>query len=115
MINKPTKEELEKIKILNLLMWLQACIYASDECENISWFYNRQTKNLLKRLFEVIQKEHGAVIKALWETDGAALPNITDHLDEFTREMAKTGYWLLPDLITVIKQIRDEEEKKAKE
>ena len=76
--------------------------------------HNRALQRTEEQLFEVIQKEHGAVIKALWETDGAALPNITDHLDEFTREMAKTGYWLLPDLITVIKQIRDEEEKKQK-
>ena len=39
-----TQDELEKIKVLNLLMWLQASIYAGDECEDIKWFYNHQTK-----------------------------------------------------------------------
>ena len=107
-----TKDELDKIKILNLLMWLQACVYASDECENIGWFYNRQTKQLLKRLIDVIQKEHGPVINTLWDTEGVTMPNITQHLDEFTKEMASTGYWMLPDIIQLIKAVRHEESQK---
>ena len=33
-----TQDELEKIKVLNLLMWLQASIYAGDECEGTNGF-----------------------------------------------------------------------------
>jgi hypothetical protein len=106
-----TQDELEKIKVLNLLMWLQASIYAGDECEDIKWFYNHQTKMLLKRLNESIQREHGKTITALWDADGATLPEITKHLDDFTYEMATYGYWMLPELIKLIQDAKENQPK----
>ena len=98
-----TQDELEKIKVLNLLMWLQASIYAGDECEGIKWFYNHQTKMLLKRLNESIQREHGKTITALWDADGAMLPDITRQMSEFTAVLAEYGYWMLPELTEYIR------------
>jgi hypothetical protein len=111
MNNKLTREELEKIKVLNLLMWTQATLYASDECEPIKWFYNHQTKMLMKRLNESIKREHGNTITALWEVDGAALPDITKHLEDFTYEMATYGYWMLPELIKLIQDAKENQPK----
>ena len=111
MNNKLSKSDLEKIKVLNLLMWTQATLYASDECETIKWFYNHQTKMLMKRLNESIQREHGKTITALWETDGATLPDITKHLESFTYEMATYGYWMLPELIKLIQDAKEKQPK----
>jgi len=102
-----TKDELEKVKVLNLLMWLQASIYAGDECETIKWFYNHQTKMLLKRLNDSIQREHGKTITALWNADGAILPDITQHIHDFTYEMLTYGYWMLPELTEFIRKQKD--------
>ena len=102
-----TKDELEKVKVLNLLMWLQSSIYAGDECEPIKWFYNHQTKMLLKRLNDSIQREHGKTITALWNADGAILPDITQQIDDFTYEMSTYGYWMLPELTEFIRKQKD--------
>lgn len=100
------KSDYDKIRVLNLLMWLQSSIYASDECEQVDWFYNHQTKMLLKRLPSVIQKEHGKTIQQLWEADGALLPEITIQMDNFAKEMANYGYWMLPELTEFIRESR---------
>jgi hypothetical protein len=106
-----SQDELEKIKVLNLLMWLQASIYAGDECEPIKWFYNHQTKMLLKRLNDSIQREHCNRITALWNTDGALLPDITRQMDDFTYEMATYGYWMLPELTEYIRKQKETQPK----
>ena len=111
MKNKITIEDHEKLKVLNLLMWLQASLYAADECETVKWFYNHQTKMLMKRLNESIQREHGKTITELWNVDGAILPNITRQLDDFTYEMATYGYWMLPELTKLIQNAKEESEK----
>lgn len=102
-----TKNELEKVRVLNLLMWLQASIYAGDECETIKWFYNHQTKMLLIRLNESIQREHGKTITALWNTDDAILPDITRQIEDFSYEMASYGYWMLPELTDYIRKQKE--------
>ena len=106
-----TKDELEKVKVLNLLMWLQASLYAADECETVKWFYNHQTKMLMKRLNESIQKEHGKTIASLWDVDGALLPNVTQQIGDFTQEMATYGYWMLPELTKLIQNAKEKSEK----
>lgn len=57
------KQEDEKIKVLNLLTWLQVTLYASDNCENISWFFNKQTKFAVNQLDNAIKTQHGKAIK----------------------------------------------------
>lgn len=99
----------EKIKVLNLLMWLQVSIYAIDECEPINWFYTRQTKQLIKRLVEAIQKEHGPVIKALWDTDGVQMPDVTKAIDKFASQLSNTDYYKLPDVTRLIEMYNNGE------
>lgn len=108
------KEEVEKIRVLNLLMWMQASVYASDDCEGIDWFYRNQTKNILKRAVDIIQKEHGATINSLWsvQDDSKIMTDVTNDLMEFTEELASTPYWMLPELTNVIRQYKKEVEEK---
>lgn len=108
------KEEVEKIRVLNLLMWMQASVYASDDCEGIDWFYRNQTKNVLKRAVDIIQKEHGATINSLWsvQDDSKIMTDVTNDLMEFTEELASTPYWMLPELTNVIRQYKKEVEEK---
>ena len=62
---------------------------------------------LLKRLNESIQREHGKTITALWNADGALLPDITRQIDDFTFEMANYGYWMLPELTDYIRKQKE--------
>lgn len=104
------KDETEKIRVLNLLMWMQASIYASDDCEGIDWFYRNQTKNILKRAVDIIQKEHGPAINSLWniQEDSKIMTDVTSDLMGFSEELASTPYWMLPELTNVIRQYKDE-------
>lgn len=88
----------EQIKVLNLLMWLQVSVYASDECETIKWFYNHKTKQLLKQTIDAIDKEHGKTIKAIWDADGVQMPLVTQVLDKFASQLALIDYYKLPDI-----------------
>jgi hypothetical protein len=88
----------EQIKVLNLLMWLQASVYASDECEPIKWFYNHKTKQSLKQTVDAISKEHGKTIAAMWDVDGVQMPLVTEVLDKFAKQIAKIDYYTLPDI-----------------
>lgn len=108
------KIEIDKIRVLNLLMWLQASIYASDDCEGIEWFYRNQTKNVIKRAVDIIQKEHGPTINSLWDVqeDSKIMTDVTTDLMEFTEELASTPYWMLSELTNVIRQYKKEVEEK---
>jgi len=92
----------EQIKVLNLLMWLQVSVYASDECEPIKWFYNHKTKQSLKQTVDAINKEHGNTIKAMWDADGVQMPMVTEVMDTFTKLVAQLDYYKLPEINLLI-------------
>jgi len=62
-----TPAQKDKIKIVNFLIKLQEAIYAADEVSAIKGFTRNQTKMILNRLMETVQKEHGEAIKGLWD------------------------------------------------
>lgn len=88
----------EQLKVLNLLMWLQVSVYASDECEPIKWFYNHKTKQSLKQTVDAINKEHGKTIKAIWDADGVQMPMVTEVMDKFVKSIAQLDYYKLPEI-----------------
>ena len=88
----------EQIKVLNLLMWLQVSVYASDECEPIKWFYNHKTKQSLKQAVDAIAKEHGKTIMAMWDADGVQMPLVTEVMDKFVKSIAQLDYYKLPEI-----------------
>jgi hypothetical protein len=93
----------EQIKVLNLLMWLQVSVYASDECESIKWFFNHKTKQSLRQAVDAINKEHGNTIKAIWDADGVQMPMVTEVMDTFTKLVAQLDYYKLPEINLLIK------------
>jgi hypothetical protein len=97
-----TQEE-EKIKVLTLLMWLQTAVYAADECQEIAWFNTRRSKQLLKSTVDIILKEHGEIIKTLWDVDGVQMPEVTKALEEFTGLLSTTDYYKLPEISALIR------------
>jgi hypothetical protein len=88
----------EKLRVINLLMWLQVAIYACDEVENIRWFNKHRTKQSLQSLVRTILTEHNVVIKAFWDTKGVQMEEITMILDELTKQLAHCQYHKLPEV-----------------
>ena len=97
----------EQIKVLNLLMWLQVSVYASDECEPIKWFFNHRTKQSLKQTVDAINKEHGNTIKAIWDADGVQMPLVTEVMDKFAKLVADLDYYKLPDIVLLLKMYNE--------
>lgn len=99
-----TEKQLDDLKVINAVMWLQASIYAVDETENIKWFNSKQTKMHLKKTVEVILKQHGKQINDLWSTPGDIVPEMTKRLDEFSKELTEFGFWMLPEITELIRK-----------
>jgi hypothetical protein len=97
----------EQIKVLNLLMWLQVSVYASDECEPIKWFFNHKTKQSLKNTIENINREHGKTIKAIWDADGVQMPMVTEVMDKFTKLIAELNYYKLPEIVLLLEMYNE--------
>ena len=100
------KEE-EKLRVLNLLMWLQVSVYASDDCESIKWFFNHRTKQSLKQAVDAITKEHGKTIQAIWDADGVQMPMVTEVMDTFTKLVAQLDYYKLPEINLLIQMYNE--------
>lgn len=102
------KDMEQKVIMLNLIMWLMQSIHAVDEVEKVGWLYKNKVKFLCKQLVDTILKEHGKTLTVLWDNTETTMPEITIHLEEFTKLMAQQGYWMLPELIQMMKQVKDE-------
>jgi hypothetical protein len=106
-----TELEKEKIQILNLLVWLQVSVFSADECSTIKWFNRNQTKMLLNRLVDTIDKEHGVVIKELWNAEGVNMDDAMREVVKFSELISRIPYYRIPDLNKVIQQYMDTEGK----
>ena len=95
--------EKEKVKVLTLLMLMQSVVYAADECQGISWFNTKRSKQFVKNTIDVILKEHGPVFMTLWDVDGIKMPDVTKALDEFTQLFGTTKYYNLPEISALIR------------
>jgi hypothetical protein len=106
-----TELEKEKIQILNLLVWLQVSVFSADECSTIKWFNRNQTKMLLNRLVDTIDKEHGVVIKELWNVEGVNMDDAMREVVKFSELVSRVPYYRIPDLTQIIQQYMDTEGK----
>jgi hypothetical protein len=99
-----TEHEKEKIQILNLLVWLQVSVFSADECATIKWFNRNQTKMLLNRLVDTINKEHGIVIKELWDVEGVNMDDAMREIVRFSELVSRIPYYKIPDLSQIIEK-----------
>ena len=104
-----TQEDKEKIQILNLLMWLQVSVFSADECSTIGWFNKHQTKMLLKRLVDTINKEHGPVLKGLWDTPGANIDVGVSDMIKFSELVSRIPYYKLDEINILLQKFIDGE------
>jgi hypothetical protein len=104
-----TLKEEERIRILNLLVWLQVATYAADEASTIKWFNRNQTKMLLNRLNDTIQKEHKDGISGLWEKEGVNMEMIMSQVLQFSQLISDIPFYMLPEIKQVIEKYLDEQ------
>jgi hypothetical protein len=104
-----TDLEKEKIQVLNLLVWLQVSVFTADECSTIKWFHKNQTKMLLHRLIETINKEHSPAIKTLWDVESVNMTDVISELMKFSEVVSKVPYYRIPDLTSIIEQYIEQE------
>lgn len=88
----------QKLRVLNAIMWIQNCIYACDNVEDIEWFYAKRVKYLAKNLVETSIKDHGHIIKAIWDDEGTQMSTVTETMEGFCQRVAAIDYWKIPEI-----------------
>jgi hypothetical protein len=99
-----SKEEEERIKIANLVVWLQMCVFAADETMNITWFNRHKTKYALNNFSDTVVKEHGKLLKAFWDIpDQIDMPDVCNRLTEFAELLTHMDYAEMQEAVELIK------------
>ena len=104
-----TKIEDEKIRVLNLLVWLQVSLYASEACENITWFYNKQTKFSAKQYDNSIKTQHGLAIKELWDKQETYMQLVMQEIDQFAKMVIKIPFYRIGEATQVLSKYFEDE------
>ena len=99
-----TQEEVEKIRILNLLVFLQLAVFAADDCSTIKWFNKHQTKMLLNRLNDTVQREHGEALKALWDEPGTNMNDVMSEAVKLSELLSRVPFYRIPDINQMIEE-----------
>ena len=87
-----SKLESEQNRVLNFLVWVDVAFNAADTCTDITWFNRNQTRQALKRLEEIVPKEHGPVLSSLWETDESNIHLVMKDVYLFSDTIRKIRY-----------------------
>ena len=66
---------------------------------------------LLNRLVDTIDKEHGVVIKELWNVEGVNMDDAMREVVKFSELVSRVPYYRIPDLTQIIQQYMDTEGK----
>lgn len=98
----------DKLKVINLLMLLQICVYAADETANIPWFNKHKTKNILNTFLDIIIKEHGHVIKTFWDIPEMDMVEITKVLSNFGEAAGSLEYHDLEEVTKLINNYKNQ-------
>jgi hypothetical protein len=97
-----TKQEDEKIRVLNSLVWLQVSIDAGDACENIKWFYNKQTKFYGKRYNDAIMKEHGRALLELWDVEEVNMQMVMKEIYDFSAIVTRIPFYRIREATNLL-------------
>jgi hypothetical protein len=100
-----TKENEDRLKIANLVVWLQMAVFAADETMHITWFNRHKTKNVLNNFSNTVIKEHGPLLKAFWDIpDQIDMPNVCNRLTEFAELLTDMDYAEMQEVVELIKK-----------
>jgi hypothetical protein len=98
-----TKDEEDRIKVANLVVWLQMAVFAADETMHITWFNRHKTKNVLNNFSDIVVKEHGPLLKAFWDIpEQIDMPDICQRLTKFAELLTNMDYAEMQDSIELI-------------
>jgi hypothetical protein len=97
-LQAPVMTDEQKHRVLNALMWMQVSVYMCDNTENIPWFHAKRVKYLSKNLVEAVMKDHGHIIKALWDDEGTQMHMVTRVVDDFCQKIQQVPYWKLTEV-----------------
>jgi hypothetical protein len=88
-----TKENEERLKVANLVVWLQMAVFAADETANITWFNRHKTKNVLNNFSNIVIKEHGPLLKSFWDIpDQIDMVEMSNRLSKFAELITDMDY-----------------------
>lgn len=100
-----TKDEEDRIKIANLVVWLQMAVFAADETMHITWFNRHKTKYALNTFNDTVVKEHGRLLKAFWDIpDQIDMPDVCQRLTKFAELLTNMDYAEMQDAIELIQK-----------
>ena len=108
------QEEKDKIKIVNFLIKLQEAIYAADEVSTIKGFNRNQTKMMLNRLMETINKEHGKAIQGLWDEKATEMHMVMTEVEKSSALLYQIPYYMIPELNIALQSFIDKNFKNEK-
>jgi len=98
-----TQIELDRIKVANLVVWLQMAVFAADETMHITWFNRHKTKNVLNNFSNTVVKEHGPLLKAFWDMpEQIDMTEMSKRLRKFAELITDMDYLEMQETIELI-------------
>jgi hypothetical protein len=100
-----TEEHLDRVKIANLVVWLQMAVFAADETAHIKWFNRHKTKNVLNNFNDIVIKEHGPLLKSFWDIpDQIDMVEMSNRLSKFAALITDMDYEDMQESIELIEK-----------
>lgn len=98
-----TQIELDRIKVANLVVWLQMAVFAADETMHITWFNRHKTKNVLNNFNDIVIKEHGKLLKTFWDVpEKLDMVEMSNRLSKFAELITDMNYLEMQETIELI-------------
>jgi hypothetical protein len=99
-----TQEELDRVKVANLVVWLQMAVFAADETMHITWFNRHKTKNILNNFSDIVIKEHGPLLKSFWDMpEQIDMAEMSKRLSDFAELITDMDFIEMQESIELIK------------
>jgi hypothetical protein len=100
-----TQIELDRIKVANLVVWLQMAVFAADETMHITWFNRHKTKNVLNNFSNIVIKEHGPLLKSFWDIpEQIDMVEMSNRLSKFAELITDMDFLEMQETIELIEK-----------
>ena len=98
-----TQENEDRLKIANLVVWLQMAVFAADETMHIKWFNRYKTKNILNNFNDIVVKEHGPLLKSFWDIpEQLDMADLSNRLSKFAELITNMDFLEMQESIELI-------------
>jgi hypothetical protein len=99
------REDADRLKIANLVVWLQMAVFAADETAHIKWFNRHKTKNVLNNFNDIVIKEHGPLLKAFWDIpDQIDMVEMSNRLGKFAELITDMDFIEMQECVELIEK-----------